>query len=144
MTLTTFSRSFNVFSSLTGISKIGSRNRLSNDTAKVPYDAANGQSLGYLQLPLEIFHLVYQHTDFQSLFCLEISNSRMHILISLLSAHQGFVTHASGFLVLLQRIQLNFGLLNHSALRCFHAWDLRFLRAIRRPSIPPSHAVMLW
>jgi len=84
----------------------GSRNELSENPSKYRRDAANEQSLGSLQLPVEIFHLICLHIDLQSLRFLKATNSRMRILISSLFEHQTLVSHIPGFLDLLKRTHL--------------------------------------
>jgi len=85
---------------------IESRNELSDNPSKSLRDAANEQSLGSLQLPIEIFHMICLHIDLQSLRFLKATNSRMRTLISSLSEHQVLVSHIPGFLDLLQRTHL--------------------------------------
>lgn len=83
-----------------------SRNELSDNPSKSLRDAANEQSLGSLQLPIEIFHMIHLHIDLQSLRFLKATNLRMRTLISSLSEHQALVSHEPGFLELLQRTYL--------------------------------------
>lgn len=83
-----------------------SRNELSDDPSESPQGAALEKSLGYLQLPIEIFHMIYLHLDLQSLRCLKSANLRIRSLVSSLSEHQAVVNHAPGFVDLLQRTRL--------------------------------------
>jgi len=83
-----------------------SRNELSDNPSKSLRDAANEQSLGSLQLPIEIFQMIFLHIDLQSQRFLKATNSPMRTLISSLSEHQALMRHVPGFLDLLQRTHL--------------------------------------
>jgi len=57
-----------------------SRNELSDNSSKSLRDAANEQSLGSLQLPIEIFHMIHLHIDLQSLRFLKSTNAHFDLL----------------------------------------------------------------
>ncbi len=82
------------------------RNELSNNSWMPLRDAASAQSLGSLQLPTEILHMICLYIDLQSLRFLKATNSRMRTLISSLSEYHTLMIHAPGFLDLLQRTHL--------------------------------------